>query len=814
MNHFFPQYREPETSRLVCQKQEVMHAEVSTESEKKSKEAGFEKLTFDPSLKTAKEHWDKIDEAYGKDAYSEVILAYVHKILPDGPADYRMALAMDSVERYKKFYQKAEQVFMGTQASLEARFNYTVDEIVKQTQSDLGVLRSAVSKSREYRAFSRTMPPPEKKEAVEEYFEDYLDALAGRYFNADVNEGMVVPGTVLPLIGPLIAPDRKAMGDPLHPKERVDVPLFGPVLGTDCLKGTGYREASRQLQAGMKNWAMARLDWLLSQKGTTKADLINFKREIAARYASYSKIDKNSGIISGRDLEALYYLAHLPPDAIGRVLDAEDDRAIRGLEVLQIINPDGWHHVIHMAGNVVIDTARNNGSEKEFVAAMSKYTKVKDFNDAKGEFRDRLQALSRVGVRETLDFIREFNQDVHREVLEMESDIKPPALTVQVHKQMDYLLGGFLIPHSESDRMLVRFMRADRETKHAILDDPQSRELLFRGIHLATNKQTGYPKVYQQQFGRIPDDVTKLRRSRNIEKPTFHDRAAQLQALIILGQQAKVIVSKLNKSPTYRGKDFMAEIESTELPASEKVLRTGLRFKAPKGKAKFRSALDAGGFNTRDLALKGVKILGLLAVVSNVAQSWSETEGDVLDRIFETGERAMTNHGVLAGTAAVVGSTMAERDPRLLRWPWLSQYERAGVVTGIKLDNIAARLGPGGHRELQTFLQNNAEWRALSHPSMTGAKIRDLLKEKAKRVKPGQKPYLTIQDIEEVVQDRSITAMLTRSPMSARTRYLFYQKFFGAAEKPYVPHVKELCTGSSSISQKSNVQRTWPSPRP
>ena len=807
MTFRFSQHRKKDDPRLVYMAggREQAEVQIGRSPENKNKEPGFEKTRFDSNLKTHDEHWAKIDEAYGVDPYTRIIQSYTSRLLPGGSEGYRTTLVTDSVRRYKDFYRRAKIVFMKTGAELETKFNYTVDRVIEKSRSDLSVLRSAVEGSRSLREFNRPIPGPENKEAVKDYFEDYLKAMNGRYFNADLNEGMVIPTTPVPLVGPLLHPDRKALGDPVYPKERENVPIFGPVLGSDVFKGTAYREKSRVFQTGMENWVMARLDWLLSRKETTQADLTEFKKEIAARYASYAKIDKNSSIISGRDLEAMDYMAKPPLDAIGRVLDANNEDVIRQLEVLQLMNPDGWEEVIELAGNVVINTARNNGSEKQFVEVMRRYKPVKNFKDAVGEFKDMLETWSRIGVRETLDFIREFNQDVHSEVLQYEAEVRPPAFQIMVSKQMDYLLGGVLVPHKETDRMLVRFMSASREKKHDILNDDHLRDVLFRAIRLATDSGM-YPKIYQDRYEKGVTGARQLSRSRNIEKPTFHDQAAQLQALIILGKQAKVVVSQINKAPEYRGKPFMEEIDRADVPEESKVLRTGLRFESPrKHPARFRSAADWGGFNTRDVALKGAKLLGVLTVMANVAQSWSETEGDFVDRIFETGERSLTNHGVLAGAAVATGAHIAERDPRLLKYPWLSQYERAGVITGFKLDNIAARLGAGGHRELTRFTQNNAEWRALNHPAMTGEKIREMLKEKAKRIKPGQKPYLTVEDIGEIVQDQSILATLTRGGMSARTRYLFYQKFFASPVKPDVHHVKELCTGSSSISPNPSV---------
>jgi hypothetical protein len=142
---------------------------------------------------------------------------------------------------------------------------------------------------------------------------------------------------------------------------------------------------------------------------------------------------------------------------------------------------------------------------------------------------------------------------------------------------------------------------------------------------------------------------------------------------------------------------------------------------------------------------------------------------------------------------------MAERNPIFLKYPWLSQHERAGAITGFKLDNLSARLGGNLVRR---FTNNNAEWRALSHPAMDSAQIKEMLKEAGKRSKRGQRPVITIDDMKKVITDKSIITTLTIGGRSARMRYLFYSKFFASAVKPDVSHVKELCTGSSYISSE------------
>jgi len=650
------------------------------------------------------------------------------------------------------------------------------------TKSELSVLKSAIEGGKRLTTFNEAMPAVENGGEVKSYFSRYLKALNGRYFNQDLNVGST-QGPGVPLI------------DPIVHVEGSRIPLIGPILDPHAFEKARYRNQSENFQSKMGHWVDAKLAWMLKNKETKTSDLETFKTEIAARYEMYSKMDGNASIISAADLTKLEAIAKPNADVMGRMLEESNDETIKRLEVMQLLNPNGWSDAIDMAGNAIVLAAVSSAAEQQFVTEMNKYKPVKDFSGAKKEFRKMLKELSEVGVRETLGFLKAFNLGVHGDVLQYEEAVDPPSLKFQVHKQLDYLLGGVLVPQKETDRMLVRFMTSGRKERGEMMASDGTREVLFRAIKQATEQ---YPEVYRKQFPNIPDEAGKLRRSTHIESPTFHDRAAQMQALIILGNQAKVIVSQLQMAPEHRGKDYVSEIDRANVPEDPKVVLTGLRFRAPgSGTAPYRSALDRGGFNTRDLALKGAKVLGLLVVVSNVAQSFSETHGDFVDRVFDTVEKAATNQGVLIGAGVTVGAHLAERDKAFLRYPWLSQHERAGTMVAFKLDNLAARVGQD---EMSRFLNNNAEWRALTDPAMDPAQIKEMLSESNKRTASGSHPTITVEDLRKVIKDESIVATLTTGGKSARMRYLFYEKFFSSATKPDVNHMRELCTGSSHIS--------------
>lgn len=803
MKPCFSQHRGFEYSRLIYMAGKANRgAEVATG--KDAEMPSISKLEFDSTLKDSYDHWVRIDDKYGKTAYQKIISDYARKLIPSGHEKYRTALVQKSTKRYMKFYERIYDIFLGATVDLEKKFDYSVNHVVEQTESDLKVLMSAVEGSKELIEFNKgAMPSPEDEGDVEDYFGEYLYALNGRYFNADVNEGLVIPGVGIPGLDRLLHPDLKALPtDPAYPEEHSDLPIIGIFTGSDVSKGEGYKAKSREFQQKMENWVEAKLKWLLKQKDTNKQTLVAFKNEITSRYKRYSTFDSNSAIISSKDFDVLIKAAKPPMDAIDRILDEDDDTASIRLELVHLLNPDAWNKTVEKVSNMIIQDAIDNGSEKEFTKTMNKYRPVQDFGEARGEFLEMLWELSKVGAPETMKFLTEFNISAHGDVLEFEQSIDPnTAFGMQVSKQLDYLLKGSLVPQKEGDKMLVRFINASRGERNDILANDGTRDTLFRAIKLAT---VGYPEIYKE-----PSD--KPKRSKDIEKPSSDDRAAQLQALIILGNQSQVIVSKLNRAPEHRGKNYKAEIDKADMPDT-KAIRTGLRFKSPSNKkARFQSALASGGFNTRDLALKGAKLFGLLTVAANVSQSFSETEGDFVDRLFKTAEKSVTNHGVLAGVAVTVGAYMAERNPAFLKYPWLSQHERTGAMIAFKLDNISARLGRNGNREVKRFTHNDNEWRALSNSKMDSAQIKELLQEAGKRAKHGQKPLITVMDIKRIfgvgkdglVPPSSPAYGLTTGGRSARMRYLFYSKFFSGTVKPDVHHVKELCTGTGYIPKNT-----------
>lgn len=765
----FFQHRDFKFARLVYMAGGEAEFEIRA-PKKEIKEAVAPTLEFDFDVTNPDAVWRRIDDTYGRSAYRTLITDYVDSVMSESPDDFRAAIIKHSTTRYMLTYEQIRAKYMVNFMVLEAEFDETVEEIRDNTQAELDALKSSVEGAREMVYFKRPMPESTEHSEVKDYFDEYLDALNARYFNEDVDKGS---------------------------KYHAD-----------------YDDMSSDCKDKMKDWVEAKLSWLLKNKQANKGKLISFKNEIAARYKKFSLFDKNSAIISSVDLKRLYEAANRRDDAISQILTETDKETLNRLEMMHLLNPDAWNNAIEMKGNVVIQNAENNFSEKKFTAVMKRYRKnVKDFDDAKSEFWEVLEERSKLGASETLGFLQQFSNEVHGDVLKFEKDVDE-QLQVQVSKQLDYLLGGYLVPERDTDQKLVLFMTGSRESRDEMLADRGTRTLLFLAIKQATTQ-------YNERFEEImPSGSGELKRKPIITKTTSSDKAARLKALIILAEQSKVIISKLSKTPKHKkiiaerrrrgGMSYLDEIKQVQLPEDIKAVRTGLKFVRSGSKhIGYQSKLGLGGFTTRGLGLKAAKVIGVLAVVSNVAQTWSEAEGeDLLDKLGNTLEEIPTNHGVLFGAAVTVGAHMAERNPMFLKYPWLSQHGRAGAFAAFKLDNLRVRLGT---KTVDKFFANNAEWRALKDKKMSTDKIKELIKQANERTKRGQKPVITVDDMKEVFPPKdyaSIASGLTSGDRSARMRYLFYSKFFSSQIKPDVEHVKQLCTKSSYIAEPLAKKKT------
>ncbi|MBU1935325.1 hypothetical protein KKF04_04675, partial [Patescibacteria group bacterium] len=337
----------------------------------------------------------------------------------------------------------------------------------------------------------------------------------------------------------------------------------------------------------------------------------------------------------------------------------------------------------------------------------------------------------------------------------------------------------------ETDRILVEFMSTNRKGRETMLATRSDE--LFRAIK---NVQKHYKKTYKDRFrDTLPDEIGQLRtRTIDREKPTGHDRAARLMALITLADEAEWLINNLSSTRRFEEQNLAEELENTQ--ADKTTIALALKFKDTRKQHtySYKSALYRGGFNTGDLAIKGLKVLGAMTVISNVANSIKDASGDdIFEKITDAVGKTVTNPAVLAGAAVTAGAHAIEQYPELKNYPFASEYGRHGITTYIKLDRLSKKVGS---ENLAGFTGSFAEWEVMEQ--LQPRQIKQLL-EKAKERDPSY-PMIRTADLEGLITERRIMSALPGEPVDSRVRYLFYQRFISGSEKPNIGQLREMCT--------------------
>ena len=763
MSDFHSHLRQFDLKRYVYQFK--AGAEVAVQSTETEKRAAAYKVS---AVDTKDSVWARLEEEHKPLVYETTIQKYVDRLFSESDGGHKKNLLNTSVKRYTFHYKQIEAEFMRSAETLQEAHNKARSDILDRAKSERATLRRALEAAKPLAKIPEKIPAAAEQDEVTEYFEDYSEALGSRYLNVHASFGQVMPK---PLV-PLVRLDKKARD------------------------AAGYREHARALQSAMEGWVERKMEALYKDdKKPSQKKLEDFKKELSGSYEYYATLgDKDASVIGVNDLIAIEEMAGLSlrdskleeggAEAIQRVLEKETTKdTLHRLEAIYLMRPGQWHVMANIQAKQISKVAADNGSKGEFTKFVStRFESASSFEEAQTIFEDRVNDSAAQGVMPTLNLLNAANQSINAKILRYEENMEPVSLKRQVGEQLDYLLSDTLRPDKPTDRALVEFMQAGQNERIAILKNDKQRELLFRGIALAT---VSYRELFDKRYSNIPDDATKLKRSPRIEKPTSHDQAAQLKALIILGDQAKVIAGNFDNR-------FVAQIEKTWTPEAKQV-RLGLKFKSPAGKIpRYQPGVVRNGFNARDLGLKGVKVLGALMMVSNIAQSYSEASGDdFLDKLFNAVELSASNHAFLATAALTTGAHLAERNKKVLKYHKLSEYERDRVKTFFSLDNMGKRVG---ERNFQKFLANDAEWEAAKHPNMTGERVKELVKEAAKRTAPGSKPVIRPQDVEVITGIKEYRHTLTKGPKADRARYLFYAKFLTRKGQTDVDYLRELCS--------------------
>ncbi|MDH5596971.1 MAG: hypothetical protein OEY44_02610, partial [Candidatus Peregrinibacteria bacterium] len=372
-------HREFEVFRLIFQRapEKAPAAVQATETTKKP-----EPLSRDQA-------WEKIEARHGKESYESMIKTYLDKLLPKRLPKYKSALRNSSVDRYVKRLGEIRKEFWRESAEITEAKEQAKESIKAGISEELDVLRSGVEGARKRTKISNRIPEAKEQAKVQSYFNDYMEALNGRYFNVDVAFGKIAPQSVTPLV---------------------------PV-SRERIQAQQYKKKARDFQGRLSEWVNNKLDWLYETGEPNAKDLAAFRKEIGQRYYFLSTVaDKNPDVITMADMEAVERMgAPMNAKEAKKNLEliAHDESGLASqmhLEAYHLMQPEEWEDRSRTLANSVAIDAKHNGLEDEFVSAVSTYIESSSsFDQAAGNFEAKVAETSKAGIVETHAILKKVN---------------------------------------------------------------------------------------------------------------------------------------------------------------------------------------------------------------------------------------------------------------------------------------------------------------------------------------------------------------------------------------------------------------------
>lgn len=761
MKYPIEHYRDFENTRLIYE----ISAGAEIQAEPEAEPTAPEKS----EKRTPEEIWDQnIEPEWGIDAFKVKIEANIKEGMGD-----KERFVKDAVDRYKRLYEEIKRQFFADAKKLEFNKRDAIKRAEKEFNSRESLLKDAVSYDLETKDSEKSIGK-------------HVDALNNKYLNYE-----------------WVSKNLRGINErePWN-KYFKGIPIFYPFIEKNKAVKK-YEELADKFQKNMKKKIMAQYGYLKNQEDMTPEMLKTFRDGIEKEYKKFANLDKKSGMIDFRDLLLLEHYASGNPDLLEKLtVTGGEEKAIQLMEATQLIKPKNWKETIDDMKNALLRDTEHGCAEGQFINATNAYRgeeaeKFTSFKQAKDYFEETLDTYSKFNIQKTLGLIKHFDSYINKNRVEFIGSIDPPSIRGMVYRERKRLLEGRYDGLSGYDEILVKFIRSDRERREEILNNEKTRQTLFKSIQ---NTQVKYTEIYEDRYqDGVSEEIKELRtRSKDREKPTYHDQVARLLALISLGNEAEGIIKNLSENKEY--KDIHEKLKNVK--ADEHVM-LALKFKDNKKSESipYRSSIFRGGFNGRDLGVKALKIAGAMTVVVNIAnsfrQGFEDAEGgpegepaDFFDKIAKSIEYSLWNPAVAAGAAAAVGGQMLENHPQYYSYLKADELGKYEISTTASLERLSQKVGT---KNLKTFIGNEAEWKAMEQ--LDKDKVQGLMtkaEERANESDPPRVPGITATDLEDIIPDKTITTQLTKG--GNHLRYIFFSKFLNR-ENMNVAQLNEACKG-------------------
>ena len=719
-------------------------------------------LVITPEM-SKEEIYHQFYEHYGPEKkHRQNMNNYVQSLMSDTFSDYKKVLIDRSVERYKKDFKIALKQLSDTQ-----------ERTARHCKKAIRKVKNSAKQERKYLAQKINLAKEAKNEEPE------------------ISDSFHLPKKMRPLTdNELDAIERRSDHGPTEPEY-----AKGVTYTKEYLK---YNKASENTQDEFKEYTQAlcekymtnhafesdlgqifiqgitaeieaKIDFQFKESKASAENLKAIKSNLEKRFKGYANLDKRGGMIDLYDLEILLEMQAgeaRKTDLMKMVNEAGSDKDIniQKMEALIMEDPEAWNKSVTVTAETMIEDVIRNGNEQALIDKVQKYPAGKtidNFEDAQTFFLNLMSLRAMGGVKEAMQTLKDFNKVLNGERINFLDEV-PKSLQQMVVWEREMLLNGRTIPEDDYGKAIVEFMSTDRKTREERLSSDGTRETLFMAIKIAQNDYVKHFKKTYRSLPRKTEQLTSISGD-DPSKTTSHDRAARIQAIITLANEAEWIINNFSKTEKYKNEEITLtdELKNTEIVrrGSKDYYIPDVNFRDVKKlyKTGYVSVASRGGFNGRDLALNGVKVLASLTVVFNAMNAIRNKSG------------LFNNPFMYAGLAAAYGIDKYQKNPEVSRIFKANEAEREGIITRVHLNSLNNKAP-----SLKSFVNTSSEWEAMKH--LKSRQIKKILKKARKRYAPS--PTITKEDLKDIMP----TGVWLNLPDKGneRDRFLFYEKFLTA----------------------------------
>jgi hypothetical protein len=740
-------------SPFVFKEGEVAKAEVfggpEVEAEMAKRLKNPEKMSPDDLSQEIQQYFEekigprKFEEFMRKEVQGKVSPEEENRMVKDALSSYET----DYSQRIAGFYRKTEKRISDYEDFLE--------KSDQKAEQERALLKTAVENAQRAKASIpqiETLGPnekPSKSETEKRFLGEYIPALNRQYMNLDWQERHL-------------------------PENDFKI----------------YKSLAKEFGKGVEAFVRFQLESVYEKNLDAKAlqeELKGLRDKMAELYSANANRD---GFLDLKDLQGLEAKASIPVD-IARLLTSGKpvEQIATELDAKNYLRKDDWGKAIDLWSDEFVELAKRNGNEQGIIEAAKKHNGIQEnisFRKAVGIFRDAMETAKKTGVLEVLKVVKEFNEATNGDqarVLELAfipqkgAAIRPMVLTERAK-----LLDQVTIPRNVDDKLVVGFVKMEREGRDRILSNPAQRQALFLGIknilareQRARERGTAENAIYAQT-NNLPKKTRELSTSPTPENPSGHDEIARFWALIEIAKEAEFAIKNLDKAKDYQGQNLYDSFNATQDDkTTPPTLDLNFRDVNKRYSQRYVSGIARAGFNGRDIGLGLLQVWGgVTAAVNAWPVLTSLLHGD-----FEKAEKGLHSPYLYLGAATAYGIHKYNQNPALARLPFESAGGRETILEQQSLDSLARKIGD--RKQLVAFLSDGDEFAAMISAQKPDAKqgakkIETVVAKARKRYAPY--PILFKNDLKGVAEDKFQTQLKeTKNKSRERLRYLFYEQF-------------------------------------